>query len=86
MFDKIKICFAQKLKEGKLQDLGKMISEHQKQHPSRRIFQTNMMGERPIGPRLDSYTRTSLEEQLIDTGQLPANSKVCNTWSQTSHA
>jgi len=54
-----RLAIAQKLKEGKLQDLGKMILEHQKQHPSRRIFQTNMMGERPIGPRLDSYTRTS---------------------------
>ena len=67
-----RLAIAQKLKEGKLQDLGKMISEHQKQHPSRRIFQTNTMGERPIGPRLDSDARTSLEEQLVDTGQLPA--------------
>ena len=55
-----RLAIAQKLKEGKLQDLGKMISEHQKKHPSRRVFQTNTMGERPIGPRLESDTRTSL--------------------------
>ena len=72
-----RLAIAQKLKEGKLQDLGKMISEHQKQHPSRRIFQTNTLGERPIGPRLsrdpDRFRfQDALEEELIDTGQLPA--------------
>ena len=66
-----RLAIVQKLKEGKLQDLGKIISEHQKKHPSRRLLQTNTMGERSIGPRLDSDTRTSLEEELIDTGQLP---------------
>ena len=72
-----RLAIAQKLKEGKLQDLGKMISEHQKQHPSRRISQTNTLGERPIGPRLsrdpDRFRfQDALEEELIDTGQLPA--------------
>ena len=72
-----RLAIAQKLKEGKLQDLGKMISGHQQKHPSRRIFETNTMGERPIGPRLsrdpDRFQfQDALEEELIDTGQLPA--------------
>ena len=55
-----RIAIAQKLKEGKLQDLGKMISEHQKNFPSRRLLQTNTMGERPIGPRLVIATHEPL--------------------------
>ena len=72
-----RFAIVQKLKEGKLQDLGKIISEHQKKHPSRRLLQTNTMGERPIGPRLsrdpDRFQfQDALQEELVDSGQIPA--------------
>jgi len=34
----VRLAIAQELKDGKLQDLGKMISEHHKKHPSRRLM------------------------------------------------
>ena len=37
------------------------------------------MGERPIGSRLDSDTRTSLEEELVDSGQIPPKYTVSVT-------
>ena len=33
-----RLAIALELKDGKLQDLGKMISEHHKKHPSRRLM------------------------------------------------
>ena len=41
-----------------------------------RLYQTNTMGEPQIGPRMDSDTRTSLKKEPIDTGQLPAKTKL----------